>query len=534
MRVSLSWLCFALVVLSISCGGDDNDPIPQDTVAEVENDVQTGDVTQDISESSLPRTLPFVFERPADGEAPSLADVTSMTSSLTGLWKEVGYFRWILRTSMGNDASTGQDDFLSWFNDSHAVKTEGVVTLVENGGEHNMWIPSSKVLSEAVNGCALTGDWDTCKVAEQYCKGLTATVKGFVWGDDDPAPYLMARAVFPNDNECVMDEEQWKDDGRTKRMEFHDSYRVEDGWNAHSFAWPQNPTWGDIWVTNMRSKDDVCAIVRTTAFLPYVIADAPYDWVKTACEETMETMRGFNKDIVDYGYMIRTKDPDGSARLVTEEDLGSYVEYIGVGEENECAARLASDLIAYQEPRTNDCGPAFPTVYDMVSVSIHYYNYPIVWNYHMAALGNALVYGWNDVAYRLLQGLTVRIDTYLDPETEEPGAEDADWEKDMAVLLVQAAALGLPLTGREAGIVHKHFSQAVLDYQDWEYWDLWDAAIPDGEYSGGSFRPRSSVDGIPIEALALFLEYCNSPFKNPAGASFVDCELVSDVSRWGE
>lgn len=495
-------------------------------------DVPPADVAADVDVGPLPlpRALPFEFTRPADGEPIPAADVTAFTKQVTGLWKDIGWFRWLLRTSSGVDASTGTDDYLAWHNDVTAIKSGDLVTFQQRGLEHNMWIPGSKVLSEVVNGYLLTGDWELAKLAEQYCKGLTAVVKGFIWDENDPAPYLMARAVFPMDQEFTLDEETWHDDGRRKAVQFSTAYRVEDNWNAHSFAWPHNPTWGSIWVTNMRSKDDVCAIVRTTAFLPYVVEDAPDEWVREACAETLQAMRGFNKDIVDYGYYIRTKDADGTARLVTEEDLGSYVEYTALSELNECTARLASDLIAYGERRTNDCGTGFPTMYDLVAGVTHYYNYPILWNYHMAALGNALVANRPEMAAALLEGLTTRIDRYRDPESDEAGQSHHEWNRDMAVLLVQAASFGFPLTATEARHVQAHWTQAIADFRDWPYWDLWSPDVPDGEYG---LRPGDTDGGVPVEALTLFLEYCNSPFQNPSGAVFVDCDVVRDVTQWG-
>jgi len=502
-------------------GGDQTDAVGMDLAD------GAGDVVEDVFP---PRKLPFEYIRPPKGTAIPEDEISAFTVKVTGLWKDVGYFRWLLRTSTGVDPSTGMDSYLAWYNDVTAVKTGDLVTFKQVGGDHNMWIPGSRILSEAIGGCNLTGDWEVCKVAEQYCKGQTAVVKGFIWDENDPAPFLMARAIFPLDQSFTLDAETWKDDGRKKAMTFHDMYHVEDGWNAHTFEWPHNPTWGAMWVTNMRSKDDVCAIVRTTTFLPYAVADAPYDWVKDACQETLDAMKGFNKDIVDYGYYIRTKDADGTAHIVTDQDLGNYVWYSELDPLSECTNRLASDLIAYQKPLTNDCGSGYGSVYDMVAPSGHYYNYPIIWNYHMAALGNALVYGHNDVALNLLKGLTERIDTYLAKNSAEPGAKDPDWGKDMAVLLVQAAAVGFPLTANEAKHVQKYWTQAVAELLPWPNWDLWAESVPDGEYG---LRPGSSPEGIPVEAVTMFLEYCNSPFKNPSGAAFVDCGIVRDVSKWG-
>jgi len=496
-------------------------PIPPDVAA---------DVAPDVGPQGLPRALPFDFTREDDGTPIPAAEVTAFTKRVTGLWKEVGWFRWLLRTSTGVDASTETDDFLAWYNDVVAIKAGDLVTFQQRGGEHNMWIPGSKVLSEVIGGYLLTGDWELAKLTEQYCKGLTAVVKGFVWDENDPAPYLMARAVFPMDHEFVLDEERWRDDGRRKAVQFTSAYNVETHWNAQTFEWPHNPTWGYMWVTNMRSKDDVCAIVRTTAFLPYVVEDATDEWVRTACAETLETMRGFNRDIVDSGYYIRTKGVDGVAYSYTDQDLGNYVQYMPIDEQNECTARLASDLIAYGERRTNDCGVGYPSTYDMIAGVTHYYNYPILWNYHMAALGNALVANRPEIARPLLEGLAARIDRYLDPESGERGQEHASWSKDMAILLVQSASFGLPLRAEEARRVQAHWTQAIAEFREWPNWDLWAETVLDGEYR---LRPDESDAGVPVEALTLFLEYCSSPFRNPVGAAFVDCDVVRDPTQWG-
>jgi hypothetical protein len=536
-----------------ACGGDDASTpdadvsVTPDAAAEVTGDVGPDSVTPDVSadvdaadspDTSGPtfpaRALPFVFTRQPAGEPIPAAEVTAFTEQFTGVLKDVGYFRWLLRTSTGVDASTGLDDYLAWHNDVLAVKAGNTVTFQHRGGEHNMWIPSSKILAAVASGYRLTGDWEMGKLTEGYCKGLSAVVKGFVWDADDPAPYLMARSVFPLDHAFTLDAARWQDDGRGKVVEYHHMNKIEDGWNAHTFPWPHNPTWGAMWVTNMRSKDDVCAIVRTTTWLPYVVADAKDESVRAACAETLELMQGFNRDIVDHDYEIRTKDPDGTARLVTEQDLGSYNWYSGVDPLAECPARLASDLIAYGEPRTGDCGSGEGDAFDLLSPTVHYYNYPIVWDYHMAALGNALAYGYNDAALALLGGLRDRMDRYLAPDTAEPGVTNGEWKSDMAVLLVKAASMGLPLTATEARHVQAHFAQAAVEFAAWPRWDLWDAAVPDGEYaSNDGFRPRGSHEAVSVDAFPLLLEACASPFLNPDGAAFVDCAVVADLARWG-
>ncbi|MGM0577645.1 MAG: hypothetical protein ACQEXJ_18105 [Myxococcota bacterium] len=502
-----------------------------DTVADADATTD-GDGEGDTAQFPA-RGLPFEFTRPADGEPIPADEVTAFTEKVSGAWKDVGYFRWLIRTSTGVDASTDMEDYLAWYRGVTVVKSDGSVTFEHRGAEHNMWIPGSKVLAALIAGYRLTGDEEIALLTEQYCKGLSAVVKGFRRGEDDPAPYLMARAVFPIDHSFTLDTDRWGDDGREKNVLFTTFYEEQDRWNAKSFAWPDNPYWGDIWVTNMRSKDDVCAITRTTTWLYYVVEDAEDEEVREACAETLEIMQGFNKDIVDHGYNIRTKTADGTPRLVTEEDLGSYVSYTEFDPQAECPARLATDLIAYGEPY-NDCGSGEGDLFDEVAPETHYYNYPIVWDYHMAALGNALAHGYDDVALELMGGLRDRIDRYMAPDTDEPGASRSDWDRDMAVLLIKAASMGLPLTAREARHVQAHYSQAAEDLSDFPRWDVWDDSVPDGEYDRrGGFQPEASDDGVEVESFALLLEACASPFLNPDGAAFVDCDVLRDTDRWG-
>jgi len=244
-------------------------------------------------------------------------------------------------------------------------------------------------------------------------------------------------------------------------------------------------------------------------------------------------MVGFNKDIVDSGYNIRTKDKDGNAYVIpcSDQDLGSYVCYTDIDPTNECCQRLSSDLIAYGERKTEECGNCIGSIYDAFASAAHFYNIPIIWDYHMAAVGWALARHQDRLGWILLDGLRQRIDAYMHPLADDPGPKDGAYNKEVAVLLVQAASMGLPLTWLEARHVQKHWSQAILDYQDWPNWDLWAASVPDGQPAA---RPGSSEGGIDVEGLAMFLEYCNSPFKNPAGVQFVDCDIVKDMAKWGE
>ncbi len=82
------------------------------------------------------------------------------------------------------------------------------------------------------------------------------------------------------------------------------------------------------------------------------------------------------------------------------------------------------------------------------------------------------------------------------------------------------------------------WGMGVDEFKGWANYNLWDAAIAEGQQS---YRPghtsgsgEERIDWTRIEDMALPLEYCWSKFQNPAGAKFIDCEIVRDMTQWDE
>jgi len=375
----------------------------------------------------------------------------------------------------------------------------------------------------------LNGDEYAGKLAEQYCKGLTATMKGMVWDKDDPNIYLMARNIV-NQNYSVTLE-----GGRKKAVDYTEWYNTYETWNAQRVHYPHNPYWGDIYVTNMRSKDDVCHIYRTAAFIPYFLdATKPDDPAHEACAETLTYLKGFAKDIVDHNYHIRTKDANGKA-YIPDQDLASLIDYVKIDPKSECTARLASALLAYGDERdVTDCGSGYGSVYERFATATHFFNYGIIVHFHLASVALSLTMGRYRTAYEQLKGLAERADRYMHPDKDEPGPKESEyWEAELATWLLESASVGLPLTAAEARVVQKHFANFIDTYIDWPRWDMWADTVPDGTYDHRSgFRPIYIPSAVNVRDPGFFFEYCNSPFRNPNGVSPVDCELLKDRSKW--
>lgn len=479
---------------------------------------------------NLPHKLPFEFERKADGEPLSQQEVRDFTKGLTGVWKQMDYFTWLYETNHGMDASTGYPEYLIWWHDVDAVKEGDTVTFRHNrnhGGSHNNAEPTSLAMAQVAGGYLLTGDPMAGEVLRQFALSFTAMMKGFEFDANDPNKFIMARNITGHNHSFTLPS------GKKKAVDFTDWWFEYEGWNANRYLYKDNPTWGEIWVTTMRSKDDLPYMFRATAWLPYVILRTDNQDVREGLVEAWEYMAGFAQDIVAEGWLIRTKDRDGNPYVPETEDLASFVEYTSVMPDAECDGRLAVALLASGKIPDFDCGNGQGSMYDDVSGSINYYNYSIVDGFHMNAVHLALVMGHSELAKRLLEGLAIRIDRYRNPKTCGKGCLNENWGRDIATLLVEAACVGLPLTAAEARHVHTYYNQAVVDFMAFPNWDLWAPSVADGVYDfRQGFHPKANPNAVRVEEIALMMEYCASPFQNPAGAQFVDCDLVADKAGW--
>jgi hypothetical protein len=476
--------------------------------------------------SGPPSSLPFTVTRVTTSAPVDPAEVSAFTAKLTGFLKTVDYFNWAARISHGVDASTGKPDFAIWWQDVDAVKTATGVTFrhATDGRGHNVYIPTSKALLSAIGGYLLSGDPAMGRIVERYSKGIAAACLGLVHDASDPNPFLMARNVVAQNHSYMID-------GRPAAVDFSPWYSAYSVWNAQRFEYPNNPSWGDVWVTNMRSKDDVPHYLLATTALSWVIANGKDASVRDAAKEADRCVRGFTKDIVDSGYLIRTKDAEGKP-FVPSQDLASFVMYESVAPNAECSAKLSSAMLGYKDARGLDCGLNDTNGYESIATAVHYYNYAIIDTFHLSAIWSSLLAGKNDAARQLVVGLAVRAGRYLDPNSGEPGLTNPRWPADMAAFLFRAAMSGLPLSGDEVRLIHAEYGKAIDAYAQFPRWDLWSSSVPNGTYViNDGYLPSDQGMLVEIEEMGFALAYCWSPFRAPNGQPIVDCDAIKSYAR---
>lgn len=489
-------------------------------------------ITADPGAGFSVASLPFPVTRPDVGTPLTPAEIAAFTAKITGFWKDVGYFDWLRRVTHGMDPSNGQGypDYRLYWQDTRALKSGGTVTFDHTGNADNLTIPTPKVLAAASAAYLASGDAALGDLAKGLAKGMRAGFLGEAFDAEDPETGISARTVLNQNHGFVQD-------GRPTVVSYDNAKHPADDWNAKTIENHTNPYFGDIWLRIWRSQDDVPHIFRVVPMLRRLAAQAPDADVRAAAAESVAQLEHFARDIVDSGWFIRTKTDQGDVEIPhypdgTIPDLASFSLYNFLVPNAQCEPKLGAAMIAYDDSRGLDCGIGFGNIYELIAEIGHYYNYDIIRYFHLAAIDNTLAAGQFAMAEPLLQGLIQRVDQMMAGTV--PHSDDPSYWADAAGYLVVAAASGLPLTSAETQHLVTRYSAAVDHYAPWPNWDLWSPSVPDGEVAWEPSRGGSPDNYVDITEMAYLLEYCSSPWQNPAGAAFVDCSIVLDPNRWGE
>ena len=478
------------------------------------------------SPETLPDSLPFEFTREDVGEPVSPEEVSAFTWRIVEAWRRADFFHYLQGIVYGvpRNNPQGMPYYSVYWSGVAPYKEGDLVTFrhLEGGSAENIMIPNPVLLTNVIAAYKFAGDERLALLADELARGVSAQFMGCVWdrGVSAEDRHVMARAVINNNFEAV------RADGRRYAADYS-AWRILDmrRWNTWFINIPNNPYWGDVYIQNMRSKDDVCHLFRAGGLLPHFLNLFPDPEVRAGVSGAFHDLAAFAKDITDHGFRIRSVDLDGNI-WIPGIDLASFVFY---GQQSECDAVLAARLLGYGDPGEIDCGNGISSLYETVATSTHTYNYNIIRNFHMAALLASLNHRYDEVALRLMEGLAERSTSEMG-KTEgtfaDPG-EQENFNGDLAGNLAKYAACGLPLTSREVRHLHRYYDEAAEVWNSWGEWNLWDASVPDGRHA---YTPGTRVD---FQDMTAFLQLCASPFVNDAGAAAVDCEIIRDAANWG-
>jgi hypothetical protein len=473
----------------------------------------TGDGMDPAPIDLCPAGLPFELVREPAGDPIDPAVRTEVTQRYLDLLDEIRYFDFVAERVHGWPQSDPEDRYWygTWWSGVTVVKEAGAITYRhEDHGADNNGLRTGPLLEGVCNAYALWQRPQDQLLLRRMIRGMTAWIMAMEREADDPDGPLLCRAFYP---ESIMAE----DDGLSFFVDYDLNRPGIDADPSEYVHVPENPHWGDVWIKNKRSKDDIGHMLRAIAQLgtcaPSFDDDTMADYVAMR-----ELYAAWARKVDDDGWRIATLDKRGEVWF--PDDLLAYFL-----PEPECLSVLALRLSGSYAPGDIDCGNGIGPL-DEIIINSNDHNGNILRSFHEAAANHAILSGNDEVAAMLLDGMTVRIDEALDGF--EGVGEPVMWlgPQDLVDMLAHGAAIGLPLTAREAAWLHARIDEAYTGYAGnpdlQPMLNVFDAATPDGEYGFEPYGPAISFVG-----LGSLLGTCTSPCRNEASEPVLDCDLVA-------
>ena len=495
-------------------GPADSSPSPEAVVSDAALDVVAGDLTPapDAPSGPPPSKLPFTYTRPDVGQPVSAAELKDITDKYLELLGDIRYFDFVDERVHGWPSTdpAGKLWYGTWWSGVTVVKQGGKVTYVHNAdGADNNGLRTALLMEGACYAHLLWGEPATGLLTERIVRGFSSWAMAFEY-PGGPQKALLARAAYPVPVTST-------EGGRSLYIDYSASRPGTDNSATVYVHVPQSAHWGDLWVKNKRSKDDLGHMFRAMGQV-----EACAGRIGAAADQSLAQMRAlysaWSKAVEADGWKIATLDKN----LTLFIPLETLARFLTIGA-SECTGMLAIRLVGQGSPGNLSCGNGISLEEVLGGELIKSGNKQMLRTYHEAAANHALLTGQNAVALDLLKGLATRIETNLN--AVEAGNTPSNLNlMDFAALIMHSANAGVPLTSREVRWLHERIKQAHAHYRQASLkssFDVFDGATPDGTYP---YEPGSV--GIQITELGLPLGSCASQFRNPKGRPLLDCAVV--------
>lgn len=507
-------ILLATLFATACTGGGPSEPAPPgDADAAPRADTATDAAALDAD--ALPQGPSFT--RPEAGEPVPPAELAEVTALYLDLLARTRYFDATAERVHGWPRSDpeGRYWYGTWWSGVTVTKAGGMLTFLHGDqGADNNGMRSGPILAAACFAQALWGDRED--LVRELLRGWNSWAMAWERPGYDTEG-LLSRAAYP---ESVTD----LDHGIPILIDYSLNRPGVDldepsppSLYVHN---PENPYWGDLWVKNKRSKDDIGHMLHALAMLP---ACSPPASQGLAEDEALaeDLYRAWCRKVEDDGWRIATFDPDWN-EVLPPEDLAVYDNTVA---DLECKSRLAIRLFGRDDPGTLDCGNGISLLDEQWGLKNDYHQ--INRSHHEAAAAIAFLRGQPMVGDRMLEGLAWRLDTIFDARETDPDGYKGPHDQDLVELVLDSAAAGLPLTWREVRFVHDRIREAHASYVSEERlpaYDLTGSGTPDGDYP---FEPGGA--GIFWRDLGTSLGTCASTWRNPASRPLLDCDLVRNA-----
>ncbi len=465
------------------------------------------------SEPEAPlRNLPFEYIRDDVGMPVSEADIAKATAQMREIVQEVPYFKYVAERVHGwpSEDPQGRYWYGTWWSGVRIERAGTQVTFRHSpDGADNNGLRTAPLLEAACYAQALWPSPEHEELIHTLIRGFSSWIRAMERTSAPNAPVLMTRASYP---ESI----SYSRGGLDITIDYDSQHPGEDNGATEYVHIPDNPEWGDIWIKNKRSKDDIGYMLRALMALQSCRANlsAP---VLAEIDDTMARYEAWAQQVEMDNFRISTYNKDLEV-YIPNESLAILIQVSNA----ECDAILSVRLMGNKDEGEWDCRNGI-TEADALAASLNPGVRRIFVSFHEALARLMVERGDPDRAKRIVKGLAARLDTFF-ARRDAGELTDGFNHSDFGGEVVNAANIGVPLTSREVRYLHERIDaahQALLDPGQKAAREVFRMGGSDGTF--GMELPNT---GFNFRELGVLLGVCASHRVNLSSRPVLNCESL--------
>jgi hypothetical protein len=457
-----------------------------------------------------PRSLPFDYTRPDVGTPLTPAELAAATTQYLEILAATAWFDTIAQRAHG----VPQGDpahrywYATWWSGVTVARAAGKVTFTHGAdGADNNGLRTAQLLEGACYAQTLWKKPAHELLTRRLLRGATSWFLAMETGPGAD-PFLMARAAYPAPLDVT-------ETPLPLHVDYSPARPGNDVPPAVFIHLPDNPSWPDLWVRNLRSKDDIGHLLRALGEIDTCDGHFADPAAQADLTELRRRFEGFSRRVQADGFAIATLGKD-LQEYVPTDGLAHFIKLF------ECGALLTLEETGHAGAPDVDCGDGNDPVPEGVG-ALKSSAMQIVRSFHEAAVLGALVHGKPDVAQAMLAGLGKRLDTVMD--LIDAGTPPTNFNpSDLVAFMIHAANTGVPLTSREVRWLHARLAEAHASYLDPARAADFALFSPGGADGAYPFEPGGA--GIDFKDLGIVLGLCAAEYRNPTTRAALDCDAV--------
>lgn len=451
-------------------------------------------------------------------QGPPITDLerAKATDEFIALLKDTRYFDYVDSRTHGipENNTTGSFWYGNIWMDVRATKKNGQVLFTHGrGGSDNIGIRTAPYLEGACYAYRLTGEKRYAKLAQKLIRGFSSWIlSGSRSAKDNP--YILNRSFYPANFETI-------ENGRNMAVDYGPDRPGIDNEVSKYVHVPGNPYFGDIWIKNQRSIDDIGQMIRGMSQVQ-VCRDLFDDEIKKDLDQMNALYAAWAKTVEDADFTIPSFNENLEIYLPKRE-LSNFKTYDVFGANPNCTGKMAVHLLHGQDVDGYRCKSGISAFERWFRDRLRNDPVEIIRSHHVSAITMAELRSHPNVAMELRKGLADRLNHDFDIVKNPKINPNLDIQ-DIPAEFVHAANVGVPLTSDEIRFVYLRLNQAYLGMRAPEHFStyhLFDAEIPDGEYAYDA--PNI---GLYFYTIAPMIGSCSAKWVQKDVRPLFDCERV--------